>query len=76
MSRVLEGIDKSGKKIYLTEERWKHINREHPEVASNPEKLREALLAPLKITQNEHDPSIHYYYKHHKQQSRYLVVIG
>ena len=29
---IFEIIDKTGRKIKLTKEQWKHIKREHPEI--------------------------------------------
>lgn len=66
--------DKSGRKIHLSNERWAHINQEHPEVAPYLEDIKDALMNPIRIVQLDADVS--YYYKYFKQkQSQYLLVI-
>ena len=35
--KIFEIKDKTGRKIYLTKERWKHICEEHPDVSDNLE---------------------------------------
>ena len=40
--------DKTGRKIYLTEERWSHIKKRHPEIEYF-EGLKEAITSPDKL---------------------------
>ena len=76
MGRTFEVNDKSGRKIHLSKERWKHINQEHPEVAPYLEDMKNTLTSPLKIVSYEYDETVHYYYKYFKQrQLPYLLII-
>lgn len=74
MENIFEVIDKTGRKIRLTEEQWRHIKREHPEV--NEEDIKLTLQNPLKIIDNE-DSKYFYcqYLKHKKLPFRYIRVI-
>lgn len=76
MDLIFEVTDKSGRQIQLSNDRWKHINQEHPEVVPHLEDIKDALINPLKVVQYEYDESIHYYYKYFKQKHpQYLLVI-
>ena len=76
MPRIFETKDKSGRNIYLTDERWKHINQEHSEVAPYLEEIKETLKNPVKITDYEFDENVKYYYKYFKERkAKYLLVI-
>ena len=78
MTWIFEFEDKSGRKIHLSNERWKHINQEHPEVAPYIEEIKETLKNPIKITDYEFDDKIKYYYKYLKEReskAKYLLVI-
>lgn len=74
--RIFEIRDRSGRLIYLTDEQWKHIAKEHPEI-NRIEDIEETLKNPLKITTYEYDNSIKYYYKYFKERkiTKYLMVI-
>ena len=75
---IFEVEDKSGRKIHLSDERWKHLNQEHPEVAPYLEELKETLKNPVKVTAYELDENIRYYYKYFKEresQAKYLLAI-
>lgn len=66
--------DKSGRRIHLSNERWTHINQEHPEVASYLEDIKDAVTNPIRFVPSDAD--VNYYYKYFKQrQSQYLLVI-
>ncbi|MBI2655436.1 hypothetical protein HYX06_03365 [Candidatus Woesearchaeota archaeon] len=77
MTWVFEIEDKTGRKIHLSDERWKHLNQEHPEVAPYLEDIKETLKTPLKITAYEYDENVKYYYKYFKERevAKYLLVI-
>ena len=77
MTWIFEVEDKSGRKIHLSDERWKHLNQEHPEVAPYLEDIKETLKNPLKITTYEYDENVKYYYKYFKERelAKYLLVI-
>ncbi len=77
MARVLEVIDNTGRKIYLTEERFNHIKK-HPEMQSSISIIEETIKNPQKITAVSFDNSINYFYKHHKNhksKAKYLRVV-
>ena len=76
--RIFEFKDKNGKIIYLTKERWSHINIEHPEIADYIEEFNEILSNPTKIFDYQHNKYIKYYYKYfkdRKEKSKYLLII-
>ena len=77
MAWIFEVEDKSGRKIHLSDERWKHLNQEHPEIAPYLEELKDILKNPLKITDYELDSNVKYYYKYFKERetAKYLLVI-
>jgi hypothetical protein len=49
MTNVLEVVDKNGKTIHLSNEHWKHILSEHPEVAPFVQEFKNILKNPTKI---------------------------
>ena len=74
---IIEIIDKSGRKIHLTEERWKHLSK-HPQVYNNLEWIKETLQQPTKITDYQLDDKVRYYYRYYKKSvspARCLRVI-
>ncbi len=73
MSRIFKTKDKSGRNIYLTDERWKHILK-HPEMANQLEQIKDTLLHPDTITTVEHDPDVRFYYLYYKNRKEYLFV--
>ena len=77
MTWIFEVEDKSDRKVHLSDERWKHLNEEHPEVAPYLEDIKETLKNPLKITTYEFDENVKYYYKYFKEResAKYLLVI-
>lgn len=77
MAIIFEIIDKSGRKIYLTNERWKHIVAEHPEMQNKLEFIKETLINPHKIIDHSFSiDNLKYYYHHFKTTKyKYLRVI-
>lgn len=76
MGLIFEVNNKSGRKIHLSNERWAHINQEHPEIAPHLEDIKDALINPLKVVQYEYDKGIHYHYKYFKRRRpEYLLII-
>jgi len=61
MPRIFETKDKSGRNIYLTDERWHHIIK-HSGMSSQIENIKEALLNPDKITNVSYDENVRFYY--------------
>jgi hypothetical protein len=51
---MFEIRDKTGRRIHLSTERWKHIKTEHPEIAQ-PEDLFPVLTQPDVITASDRD---------------------
>ncbi len=79
MDRLFEVQDKSGRKIYLSKERWQHIAGEHPEIAPFLEEIKATLSQPTKFAEYESDKAVRYYYKYFKTGSapaNYLLTIG
>lgn len=74
---IFEIKDKTGRKIYLTDERWKHITTTHAEMANYLEEIKLSLEKPLKITPHEKGDLRKYYLylKHRKHPEKYLRVI-
>lgn len=74
MDYVFEIIDKTGRKIHITQERWKHITQEHSNV-QNIEELKDVITTPIKITLSENDQdSVRYYGQFNKAKKYYLLV--
>lgn len=77
MSHIFEVIDKLGKEVHLSDERWSHIRKKHPEV-QEWEWIKETLKNPDKSVEDEYNESTIYFYKFYKNtkaQNRYLCVI-
>jgi dsDNA-specific endonuclease/ATPase MutS2 len=78
LEKVFTVMDKQGKSIYLSKERWKHILKEHPELSHCLSEVQQTLRRPLKVTESEYDKAIKYYYTYQKkrqQQAKYLLAI-
>lgn len=76
MSNIFEIIDKSGRKIHLTKNRWgEHIKFEHPDLIDYND-IKETLINPDKITEISEEIRHYYkYYKNRKNKSKFLKVI-
>ena len=77
MEFVFEIVDKSGRTIHLTEERWKHItspNSLHPYMTNYLQEIKEALTRPSKIVTHTLDSKKVDYYLHIKEKKVYLLV--
>ena len=72
---IIEVKDKSGRNIYLTDERWKHISK-HPEMQDKfaLERIKETLMIPNVITQDKYDIKKYVYYRFYKDRGRHLLV--
>lgn len=70
---LFEVIDKSGRRVRLTEKQWMHII-EHPEMADKIDYIRDAVQNPDKLLQSPRDESVVYYFKYHKNIGEYLLV--
>ena len=77
MDYIFEVGDKSGRKIHLSKERWKHIRKRHPEIEDS-EIIKETIENPDKITEYHSDETVCYYYKYYKHRptpENYLLVV-
>ena len=78
MEYIFEIIDKTGRKIRLTKEQWKHIIKEHPIVADKIEEIKETLKRPLAVRTSDYDENVRFYYRYYKNinlKEKYLLVI-
>ncbi|MBI2631391.1 hypothetical protein HYW75_00115 [Candidatus Pacearchaeota archaeon] len=77
MDYVFEIIDKTGRKVHLTKERWTHItspNSQHPYMANYFEEIKETLKAPAFIILHSLDNTKANYYTYIKNEKAYLLV--
>ena len=73
MIHIFEIVEKSGRKIRLTEERWKHIANEHPSISH--EEIKNVLIGPIVIKPSKYDPAhVRWYYSFNKVKKLYLMV--
>ena len=74
MTWIFEVEDKSGRKIHLSDERWKHIVTEHANLSDKIEDIKDTLANPLTIRRSKYDEKVRFYYKFYKNLSKYLLV--
>ena len=77
MERILEIKDKTGRNVYLTRERYKHIMK-HPEMQNSIDVIEQTVKNPDKTIEYSIEPDIRFYYSHHKNRkskARYLRVV-
>ncbi len=62
--------------IELTDERWLHIVREHPEMEPYREKIQEILSAPDYVKKSKRDSEVLLYYKFYSDifNGKYVLV--
>lgn len=77
MNIVLEVIDKTGRKIRLTQRQWTHITTSHAEMANYLEEIKYALINPIKIIQHTVGNLRKYYtyQKNRKFPEKFLRVV-
>ena len=76
MDYTFEVTDKTGRKIHLSQERWRHIQK-HPYMNEHIESIKETIKDPLTIRYFDNDESTRYFYKEFKNNNpleRYLLV--
>ena len=75
--RIFQTQDCSGREIYLTQERFKHITEDHSEVFGYLSYFESILKHPEKTSIKENNKTIHYFYKHFKEKAfpRYLLLV-
>lgn len=78
MDFVFEIVDKTERKIRLTDKQWKHITSQsspHAYMTNFLEETKETLIKPEKIISSIYDDYKASYYKYYKAQERILRVI-
>lgn len=78
MDYVFEIIDKKGRKIHLTKERWKHITSSsspHAYMTSYLEEIKQTLIKPEIIINSIYDNNKINYYKYYKKNKKYLRIV-
>lgn len=76
MDYVFEIVDKKGRKVHLTKERWKHILK-HPHMHDQLENIKITIQNPTTIRYYGEDEDVRYFYKEFKEREpleRYLLV--
>ena len=77
MGFIFEIIDKTGRKIHLSKESWKHITTIHSEMTNYIDDVQKTIENPTKIIFQERGDLYKYYtyLKHRKYPEKYLRVI-
>lgn len=77
MGNIFEIIDKSGRNIHLSNERWRHITTNHPAIANYLEDIQLCLINPIKITSHKKGDLRNYYLylKHREYPEKFLKII-
>jgi hypothetical protein len=67
-----------GNSIELTDERWLHIVKEHPEVKQYRDKIQETLAFPEYVKISSRDTDVLLYYKFYKDilMGKYMIVVA
>lgn len=70
-------IDRYGNRIELSNERWQHIIKEHPEVKNCQDKLPEVVKQPDLIKHSKKDKDVLLYYRYYPEilGGKYLLVV-
>ena len=76
MNNVFELINKTGRLIYLSNERLKHIVKNHPDMSDQIEEIKVTLTMPTLITAHKYDNIMRNYYRYQKETRDYLLVVG
>jgi hypothetical protein len=65
-----------GDSIELTDERWLHIIKEHPEVRWHKEKIQEVLATPDYVKRSSRDADVLLYYKFYSDifKGKYMLI--
>ena len=77
MANVFETLDKSNRKVHLSDERWKHIKKKHPEI-QDFDQIKETIEKPDKVTFYSYDETIYYFYKYYKNRpapKKYFLIV-
>src|SRR3989337_3114809 len=70
-------IDKFGRKIRLTDERWEYIVSHHPEMKELRKKFEDALKEPETIIKSVYGSEVVLYYRYYKEilKGKYIVWV-
>jgi len=71
---IFEVIDKTGRKIHLSKERWSHIVTKHSDMSDKIELIIDTLVKPTLIEPHKYDDNMRNYYKYYKPEKCYLHV--
>lgn len=74
MNHIFEIIDKSGRKIHLTKERWSHINTKHSDMTDKIDEIINTLTKSTVIESHKFDDTMRNYYEYYKSEKCYLHV--
>ena len=75
---MLTLINNKNESIRLTDERFSHIENDHPEMKEQLEKIKETLIGPDTVEVSKSDFSVELYYKFYGKTpvtSKYMCVI-
>lgn len=72
MSYVLEVVDKSGKTIRLSKERWSHVQQDHGEVSLHD--IEQTVTHPTKVTSSDRDGEVLWFYRYIRPKKQYHFV--
>ena len=79
MNIKFEAVDKTGRRLRMTDWNWEHIIRRRPEISSEKEKIIETIEYPDKITDSLKDENAKFYYKYYKHRNspnKFMMVLG
>jgi hypothetical protein len=70
--------DVFGDTIELTDERWVHIVKEHPEVSQYKDRIQEVLASPEYVKMSNRDRDVLLYYKFYNDifMGKYIIAIA
>lgn len=74
MNHEFEVIDKTGRKVHLSKERWQHITTKHKNMSNKLEDVKTALMKPTLIIPHRYDDNMRNYYLYYKFEREYLLV--
>ena len=66
MNIKFEVMDKTKRRLRMTDFNWLHISKKHPEISSQKEMIIESLENPDKIIESLKDKDTKFYYKYYK----------
>lgn len=70
--------DIHGRQIRLTDERWNHIETDHPEMFRQIDKIEDTLLNPDIIIKSKIDHTVELFYRYYKTTpvtEKYLCIV-